>query len=255
VVPSPNPPLYSSEESKPKALLYDEEGALFVADVKRKCVLSRPQPRGDQEPLVQSLVSEYEGKQLQGPTAMCFDENGTLYFTDSCEVGVFGADKGSVFTVSSEDQMLRPLALKCLNYPTGIACDPTGQLVYVAETSANRVLRFARRLNGVYYSSVYHTFTGGFGPTGIVERQGMLFVARADLEGAMPQSKGGSVCVIGTDGNLLRCRFNPLPGVQEAGMRLAFLRRTRVLNRKTAFSSAPISPPAPRGVDPETLPD
>ncbi len=70
--------------------------------------------------LTHVLISEHEGKPLLGPTCMCFDQNGTLYFTDSGPMGSFSAPKGSVYSVSSDDQLLKPLAKSCLANPTGV---------------------------------------------------------------------------------------------------------------------------------------
>lgn len=63
-------------------------------------------------PIIHSLVSEYEGKPLLGPNSLCFDDDGTLFFTDSGPFSTFSAQKGSVFCVNAEDQMLKSLAFK-----------------------------------------------------------------------------------------------------------------------------------------------
>lgn len=59
--------------------------------------------------------------------------------------------QGSVFCVSREDRLLKPLALECLAHPSGIVAKGDGSVVYVSETMANRVLRLVRRSNDVYH--------------------------------------------------------------------------------------------------------
>ena len=107
-----------ADRAQPMAMIFDEEGALFICDQKAKCILSRSpvdktqQQLGENIPMVHSLVAEFEGKALLGPNALCFDSSGTLYFTDSGPHGSFSAPKGSVFCVSIEDQMLKALAFQ-----------------------------------------------------------------------------------------------------------------------------------------------
>ncbi len=61
----------------------------------------------------------------------------------------------------------------------GIACNAAGTLVYVSETLCNRIIRFAKRSNGIFYSSVFKTFKGGFGPSSLLcADSGNLFVVR-----------------------------------------------------------------------------
>lgn len=121
-------------------MAFDATGALFVADFAHKSIVSQP-PEEVRE--FQVLVGDYEGKQFWGPNSLCFDNNGTLFFTDSGPMGdtSLANPKGSVYCVSHEDQLLKPLALECLAHPSGIAASPDGSVVYVAETMANRILR------------------------------------------------------------------------------------------------------------------
>lgn len=77
-----------------------------------------------------------------------------------------------------QQQSIRALALRCLSAPTGLAFGREERLLYVCETGKNRVLRFYESKEGVYYMSVFHQFSGRFGPTSIVvSGSGWLVVA------------------------------------------------------------------------------
>lgn len=59
--------------------------------------------------------------------------------------------QGSVFVIDMAQQNIKPLALQCLDRPTGMAYGQTEQLFYVCETGKNRVLRFFENTDGVVY--------------------------------------------------------------------------------------------------------
>jgi sugar lactone lactonase YvrE len=194
---------FLSTDGVPNALAFDSTGAVFVSDLANKCIKSKE----SNDPSLQVLVGEYEGRQFAGPNSLCFDKEGTLFFTDSGPMGdtSLARPKGSVFCVKLDDQLLKPLALECLAYPSGIAVSDDGCLIYVAETMANRILRFVKRPNGVYYSSVFYTFSGGFGPSALVcDAQSRLFVARFEFGGIAADGHAlcGLIAVIGADGKL-----------------------------------------------------
>ena len=67
-----------------------------------------------------------------------------LYFTDSGPWGETSIEnpRGSVFVVDIQLGMVRPLALNCLAYPTGLVLANNDKILYVCETGMNRILRF-----------------------------------------------------------------------------------------------------------------
>lgn len=44
--------------------------------------------------------------------------------------------------IDLDDSIIRPLALNCLAYPSGLALSEDEKILYVCETCKNRVLRF-----------------------------------------------------------------------------------------------------------------
>eukprot|EP00802_Teleaulax_amphioxeia_P009143 Tamp_09159.p1 GENE.Tamp_09159~~Tamp_09159.p1 ORF type:complete len:349 (+),score=80.71 Tamp_09159:123-1049(+) len=213
----------AQSSGSPSSLVFDETEALFVADFAKRAIISqRPaQPDGEEERFEEFdiLVGDYEGKPFCGPNSLAFDGEGNLFFTDSGPMGETSLEKprGSVFCVEVADQLLKPLALQCMAHPSGVAVSADGKVVYVAETMANRIVRFVKQKHGVFLSSVFHQFSGGFGPTALSlvtdpETNGSyLLVARFDFGAPVdpeaepiPSQAEGSIAVIKENGELLR---------------------------------------------------
>jgi len=47
-----------------------------------------------------------------------------------------------VYIIDLEDIQVRPLAYKCLAYPTGLAMSSDSKILFVCETALNRMIRF-----------------------------------------------------------------------------------------------------------------
>ena len=83
-----------------------------------------------------------------------------------------------------QQQSIRSLALRCLSSPTGLAFGKDEKLLYVSETGRNRILRFYESKEGIYYLSVFHQFSGRFGPTSIVVTgSGVIVTALFEFRG------------------------------------------------------------------------
>lgn len=107
---------------------------------------------------------------------------------------------GSVFAIDLGVSMLKPIIYGKLAQPCGIALSPNENILYVAETSNNRILRIVIHSSGVYRSSVFHQFSGRFGPTAIaVDSTGLIYVARFDFTEC---SKDGIIAVLNEEGIL-----------------------------------------------------
>ena len=112
------------------------------------------------------------------------EKNNSLFFTDSGPMGESNLENptGSIFAIDLGVSMLKPILYGKLAHPSGIAISPDENCLYVCETLTNRILRVVIHSSGVYYTSVFHQFSGRLGPSAIaISPSGRLFVARFDF--------------------------------------------------------------------------
>ena len=77
-----------------------------------------------------------------------------------------------------QQQCIRPILLRCLAGPYGLAFGHDEKVIYIAETGKNRILRVYESTEGVYYTSIFHQFDGRYGPTSLaVTNEGYIIVA------------------------------------------------------------------------------
>ena len=97
------------------------------------------------------------------------EKNNSLFFTDSGPLGESNIEnpEGSIFAIDLGVSMLKPIIYGKLAHPCGVALSPNEDVLYVAETLANRVLRVVIHSSGVFHTSVFHQFSGRLGPTAI----------------------------------------------------------------------------------------
>ena len=126
------------------------------------------------------MIKDFDGAPLLGPNSMILStKNNMLYFTDSGPMGETSLDnpKGSVFAIDLAVSMLKPIIVGKLAHPSGIALNAEENILYVAETYKNRILRVVMHQD-VPYTSVFHQFQGKFGPTAIaIDATGLIYVA------------------------------------------------------------------------------
>jgi sugar lactone lactonase YvrE len=146
---------------------------------------------------VVEYIRSYEEKPFKGPNSAAAAKNGTIYFTDSGPLGetTMQNPKGSVFCVI--DEFVQPLAYQCLAHPSGIALSPNDDAIYVCETMQNRLLRFVQKPYGVYHCSVFYTFSGTLGPTGVaVDKKGFIYVSHFDFADLTKTEEGPGTGII-----------------------------------------------------------
>jgi len=215
---------WGNSSGQPSGLAFDATGAAYVCDAAHQAIfrIARIEedaagPRQEVEP----YVREYEREALLGPHSVCIaPESGMLYFTDSGPLGDTGVSnpRGSVFAIQPSTQLLIPLTLHSLAYPTGIALSPDGNVLYVAEMCKNRVLRYARRPASVYHCSVFHQLSGRLGPSALccARGSGDLYIAHYDFA---ENTENGRILVLDQEGEV--SAIMSVPGPEITGLCLS----------------------------------
>ena len=147
------------------------------------------------------VIKDFDGNNLKGPNSMVLSEkNNSLFFTDSGPMGESNLENpcGSIFAIDLGVSMLKPIVYGKLAHPSGLALSPNENILYVAETLLNRILRVVIHSSGVYHTSVFYQFSGRLGPTALaVSPSGQLYVARFDFAEA---SSNGLISIISDSG-------------------------------------------------------
>lgn len=105
------------------------------------------------------MIKDFDGKPLKGPNSMILsDKNNCLFFTDSGPLGETSIESplGSVFAIDLSVSMLKPIIDSKLAHPSGLALSIDENMIFVAETGMNRILRIVCHSSGVYHTSVFH---------------------------------------------------------------------------------------------------
>ena len=114
-------------EGQPSGACFNSEGILYVSDFGHSAVLAI-QNDGQQD----LIVGVYEDKPLKGPNSI-YIQNGDIFFTDSGAFGETGlhSPTGSLFIISNSPngQILKPISLGNLAYPSGIAVSSDGKFM------------------------------------------------------------------------------------------------------------------------------
>ena len=188
---------------QPNGLLIDSRTNIcYIADTAHQSILAKSLE--DKTTEFTQIVSDFEGQQLEGPSNLVIDSSGKyLYFVDSGPFGETNLENsvGSVFMIDLEDASVSPLALRCLAFPADLSFDKDETVLYVAETFANRILKFYLN-DSISFFSVFHQFSGRMGPTAItVNNENLLFVARFEK---MSNCLDGEISVLQRTGELLK---------------------------------------------------
>ena len=155
---------------------------------------------------MEQLVKEYEGIPFKGPCSIAYnkDEN-LIYFSDAGYFGTTSLNRpqGSLFIIELETRITKPILLDSLAYPADIVYDQINQVLYVAETFTNRILRVVQNPPGQYHSSLFYQFSGRVGPTALtLDEDGNLFVARFEFQ-TKDNDENGIISAINKSGNLV----------------------------------------------------
>jgi gluconolactonase len=157
----------------PAGLAFDREGTLYVADEGKDLHgVLRVAADGTITPWLQA----YEGQPLNGANDLVFDANGVLYFSDPW--GSSTAKPIGGFYRAFPDGRLERID-HGLAFPNGVAVQPDGRAVYLAETGHNRVWRYAIGPDGaIGERAEFARLQDNPGPDGMAfDEAGNLFVA------------------------------------------------------------------------------
>ena len=190
-----------STGGQPTGLVFDMQGSSFIADMAHQAILS--QTVNDHRIEITPVIKDFDGNNLKGPNSMVLSEkNNSLFFTDSGPLGESNLESpsGSIFAIDLSVSMLKPIIYGKLAHPSGLALSPNENVLYVAETLMNRVLRVVLHSSGVYHTSVFHQFQGRLGPTALaVSPQGQVYVSRFDFTEV---NKNGLISILSDTGEL-----------------------------------------------------
>lgn len=133
-----------STGGQPSGIAFDAAGALHAADLAVGAIMQREAvsdaggggpaagASSDAGAWISSVV-DYEGEPMRGPTSLAVGSDGTLFFTDSGPLGEATLDSptGSVFAVvgAGRGRFLKPILLRSLAHPCGIAVGAGGKVV------------------------------------------------------------------------------------------------------------------------------
>jgi len=146
-----------STGGQPTGLVFDMQGSSFIADQAHQAILS--QTVTDNRIEITPVIKDFDGSNLKGPNSMVLSEkNNALFFTDSGPLGESSLENptGSIFAIDLGVSMLKPIIYGKLAHPCGVALSPNENVLYVAETLANRIIRIVIHSSGVYHTSVFH---------------------------------------------------------------------------------------------------
>jgi gluconolactonase len=157
----------------PAGLAFHPDGTLYVADegAQHHGVL-----RIGADRQIVPWVQFYEGQPLNGANDLVFDRQGVLYFSDPWGSSLAKPIGG--FYRAFPDGRLERLD-SGLAFPNGVAIDPQGSAVYLAETGPNRIHRYRLHADGrVGERTLFAELEGQPGPDGMAfDVAGNLYVA------------------------------------------------------------------------------
>ncbi|CAK79056.1 unnamed protein product (macronuclear) [Paramecium tetraurelia] len=212
---------------------------IYIADMAHQAITYRQlnqlqqQSNNQNQEGAKDFVTEYEGMPFLGPNQIVISYNNlnAVFFTDSGPFGETNVENpiGSVFMVDLDGQEIKPTALayRCLAHPSGLALSHDEKSLFVSETCENRIIRFVLTNAGIYAFSVYHQFSGRFGPTALVISQSdFLYVARFEFS-VGNENEMGLISVLNPQGQLLENIL--IPGSPEiTGMCFSLIKPTNL---------------------------
>jgi len=166
--------LFMDKTGRSNGLYFDKKGNIIsCADEKDELWAISPSKK------VTVLLSDYEGKKLNGPNDLWIDPKGGIYFTDPFyprdywtrktpdikEQKVYYLPKGKKAAVVADDSVVKP---------NGIVGTPDGKYLYVADIEAGKTYRYRINLDGSLTDKQLFVSQGSDGMT--LDSEGNLYI-------------------------------------------------------------------------------
>jgi DNA-binding beta-propeller fold protein YncE len=150
---------------RPYGVYADGEGRIYVTDPGGALVHCYDTKRGRY-----TRLKGAQGSPLKAPIGVSGDGRGTVYVTD--------AESGVVLRKSPDDDELLPFITKGLQRPTGLAVDPQGGRLYLADSILDQIVVFDLAGQEKFRFGAHGEAPGKFNhPTDLwLDRQGRLLV-------------------------------------------------------------------------------
>jgi gluconolactonase len=233
---------FTGREPGSNGLTFDPQGRLTLCQHGDRRV-SRREADGTLVP----LATRYEGKRLNSPNDLVFDNRGALYFTDP-PYGLPGTFQDptkelpfqGVYRVAQDGKIT--LLTKELEAPNGLAFSPDYRTLYVANSQKHKPIWMAYAVNadgslgaGRVFADSSKLFKEGDGvPDGL----------KLDVKGHVFATGPGGVLVYTPDGTLLGRVLTGVPTANvawgEDGSTLFITANHRVLRLKTRTQGQPL---------------
>jgi gluconolactonase len=149
---------------------------------------------------VTTLAAQYNGKRLNAPNDLCFDQQGRIYFTDPRygDRSDIEQECMAVYRIELDGSLTR--VIDDLQYPNGILITPDNTTLYVVdhnpEPGGNRTL-VAYRIDqhgGCHFQRTLYDYGAGYGGDGMVlDQAGHIYLTAGsgDLAGVYVFAPGG----------------------------------------------------------------
>jgi sugar lactone lactonase YvrE len=167
-------------------MAFDAHGALFVCDLKHAAVFRVDTSTG----AVDRFADGAQGERFRIPNAPAFDREGRLYVSDS---HAFREPGPGIFRFAPDGEGERWYG-ESLDFANGLALDPGGRWLYVAETFGSRISRIAIDAEGrpgvcEEVAMLPDTFPDGLA----FDEEGNLYVGCYEPSQVLRIDPGGSV--------------------------------------------------------------
>jgi len=151
--------IFNKKGVLPDGMAIHKDGRLFVVCLSGEVIAMNTDGSN-----VTAIEARYQGKPKVG-NDIVFDSKGNFYVTDF--TGHFADPTGGVYRFSSDFKTVQPV-IQNLASANGVALAPDGKVLWVSETSRNRLLRLELLEDGVTINpiagaTIPYRFTGGPG--------------------------------------------------------------------------------------------